>query len=140
MDYRFKSATPTQNVPNFESLMMTTDRQGTNWNFLATKAAYDFVRAMEQKNLIVPIVGDFAGPKALRAIGGYLKSKGAKVSVFYISNVEYYIDKEPAWSRYRANIEALPVDESSRSIRWVSATGITSLLPIKPPAVYTRDR
>jgi len=140
MDYRFKSATPTQNVPSFESLMMTTDRQGTNWNFLATKAAYDFVRAMEQKNLIVPIVGDFAGPKALRAIGGYLKSKGAKVSVFYISNVEYYIDKEPAWSRYRANIEALPVDESSRSIRWVSATGITSLLPITPPAIYTRDR
>jgi hypothetical protein len=140
MDYTFKSATPDTSVPSFERLMLTNDRQGTNWNFLATKAAYDRVREMQQKNLIVPIVGDFAGPKALRAIGSYLKSMDAKVSVFYISNVEYYIQTDPAWSRYRANIDALPVDENSRSIRWVSATGVTSLLPIKPPAVYTRDR
>jgi hypothetical protein len=45
---------------------------------------------MHQKNLIVPVVGGFAGPKALRAVGQYLKDRDAVVSVF-ISNVEDYI-------------------------------------------------
>ena len=36
--------------------------------------------ACESRNLIVPIVGDFAGPKALRAVGAYLREHGARWS------------------------------------------------------------
>ena len=50
-------------------------------------AASDF----ETKNLVVPVVGDFAGPKAIRAVAQYLKQRGAIVGAFYTSNVEQYL-------------------------------------------------
>jgi hypothetical protein len=132
MDYRFASATPTQNVPSFVRLMTASDSTGTNWNFLATRAAYDRVRDMQHRNVIVPLVGDFAGWKTLRAIASYLKAHGALVSVFYISNVEYYIQPDPSkWTVYQQNLASLPVDDNSTFIRWVSSTGITSLEPMK---------
>jgi hypothetical protein len=71
---------------------------------------------MHQKNLIIPVVGDFAGPKAIRMAAQYLKDHGAAINVFYISNVEDYIG--PAWPDYVANIAALPIDSSSAFIRW----------------------
>src|SRR5678816_708939 len=133
MDYRFASATPTQNVPSFVRLMTASDHTGPNWNFLATRAAYDRVRDMQQRNVIVPLVGDFAGRKTLRAIASYLKAHGAVVSVFYISNVEYYIQPDSAkWASWQQNLGSLPVDDNSTFIRWVSSTGISSLEPLKP--------
>lgn len=91
--------------PGYATLMTMTDRAGKNWSYLAAKESYDRVRAMHQKNLIVPLVGDFAGPKAIRAAGQYLKDHGATVSAFYISNVEDYIR---AWPQYTSNIASLP--------------------------------
>jgi len=132
MDYKFASATPSQNVPSFVSLMLADDGTGTNWSFLATKTAYDRVRDMQSRNVIVPIVGDFAGPKALHAIATYVKDHGAAVSVFYISNVEYYIEPEPErWQSYRRNLAALPVDSNSIFIRWISRGSITTLEPMR---------
>jgi len=88
--------------PGYESLMTVTDGAGKNWSYLTTKENYDRVRAMQQKNLIVPLVGDFAGPKTIRSVAQYLKDHGATVGVFYISNVEDYI--QSAWARYTGNI------------------------------------
>jgi hypothetical protein len=101
--------------PGYSGLMTTTDRLGKNWSFLATKENYDRVRAMHQKNLIVPLVGDFAGPKALRRAGQYLKDHGAVLNVFYVSNVEDYIDVR---GQYSNNIASLPMDSSSVLVRW----------------------
>jgi hypothetical protein len=132
VDYKFASATPTQNVPSFVSLMLVDDGRGTNWNFLGTKTAYDRVRDMQSRNMIVPIVGDFAGPKALPWIARYLKAKSATVSAFYISNVEYYIEPEPEkWQSYQKNRAALPVDSNSIVIRWISRGSTTLLEPMR---------
>src|SRR6185369_10085223 len=73
MDYQYASASPNASVPSFYKLMLSTDRDGRNWAFLANDENYRFVRSMQQKNLIIPIVGDFAGPKAIKAVGNYLK-------------------------------------------------------------------
>jgi len=109
--------------PGYSGLMQMSDGNGKNWSFLATKENYDRVRVLHQKNLIVPIVGDFAGPKALRAVGQYLKEHGAVVSVFYISNVEDYIGA--VWKNYTANIASLPLDSSSTFIRWSPGSSTT---------------
>jgi hypothetical protein len=101
--------------PGYATLMTMTDGTGKNWSYLATRENYDRVRAMHQKNLIVPLVGDFAGPKAIRQVGQYLKDHGATVNVFYISNVEDYIR---AWPAYAGNVASLPIDSSSTFIRW----------------------
>ena len=106
--------------PGYAALMTTTDGAGKNWSYLATKESYDRVRALHQKNLIVPLVGDFAGPKAIRMTGQYLKDHGATVNVFYISNVEDYV--QHAWPAYANNVASLPVDASSVFIRWSPGT------------------
>lgn len=101
--------------PGYAYLMTVGDGRGKNWSYLASRENYDRVRLMQQQNLIVPLVGDFAGPKAIRAVGQYLKDHGATVHVFYISNVEDYIQ---ARSRYVGNIASLPTDASSVLLRW----------------------
>lgn len=113
--------------PGYANLMTLTDGAGKNWSYLAAKESYDRVRELEQKNLIVPLVGDFAGPKAIRAAGQYLRDHGAVVNVFYISNVEDYIRQ--VWSRYTGNVASLPLDSSSLFIRWSPGTS-TYLEPI----------
>jgi hypothetical protein len=103
----------------FRLLMLETDLQGRNRNFLASDSNYQFVRQMQQKNLIVPIVGDFAGPRAMRAISGYIREHGAEVSTFYVSNVEEYIaSPQSVWTSYCRNIATLPVNPSSTFIRF----------------------
>jgi hypothetical protein len=97
--------------PGYTALMTATDGQGKNWSFLAFAENYDRVRAMHQKNLIVPLVGDFGGPKTVRMTGQYLRDHGAIVNLFYLSNVEDYI--QPVMQGYVRNIAALPVDSSS---------------------------
>ena len=104
---------------SFRLLMMETDGQNRNRNFLASDSNYQFVRQMQQKNLIVPLVGDFAGPKALRAVAGYVRDHGADVTAFYVSNVEEYIaSPQSVWASYCRNIAALPLNPSSTFIRF----------------------
>jgi len=107
--------------------MTTTDREtGVPRTYLASDENFSIVKAMQNRNLIVPIVGDFAGPKALRAVGTYLKERGATVSAFYVSNVEQYLQRNGVWPAFCANAAALPLDTASTCIR-SSASGLGSL-------------
>jgi len=102
--------------PNYSALMMRTDTDGRNWSFLASRDNYDRVRTMHEKNLIAPLVGDFAGPKTLRMVGQYLRDHAAIANVFYVSNVEDYLSR--SWTGWTANVATLPIDSSSQFIRW----------------------
>jgi hypothetical protein len=102
----------------YSSLMSSTDDHGQTWSYLASDENYQVIRDMERRNLIVPLVGDFAGTKAIRAVGTYLKEHGAAVSVFYTSNVEQYLFQQgDDWRRYYSNVATLPLDPSSTFIR-----------------------
>jgi hypothetical protein len=108
--------------PGYTYLMTTDDRSGTNWSFLASEANFQFIQELQRKNLIIPLVGDFAGPKVIRAVGQYLKEHGSAAALFYLSNVEYYISPPRAaqktWEAYCRNIAFLPADENSMVIRF----------------------
>jgi hypothetical protein len=102
----------------YADLMTETDGKGQARSYLATEENFAFVRQMQRDNLIVPLVGDFAGPKALRTVGQYLKDHGAAVTVFYTSNVEQYLFQQgDDWSRFFRNVAMMPVDSSSTFIR-----------------------
>src|SRR5262245_48173626 len=77
--------------PTLQELILQPDEFGKLGNFLASKDDYAFVREMQEKNLIIPVVGDFAGKKALSAIGDYLRKNNLTVTAFYTSNVEQYL-------------------------------------------------
>jgi len=75
---------------------------------------------MQQSNLIVPLVGDFAGPKAIRSVAQYVQKHGSIVRIFYTSNVEQYLfEDEDKWKRFYDNVLFLPVDSTSTFIRYV---------------------
>jgi hypothetical protein len=69
------------------------------------------------RNLIVPVVGNFAGLKALHGIGDYVRSHGAVVSAFYVSEVEPYLSADNLLPRFCANLAALPIAGASVLIR-----------------------
>jgi len=109
--------------PSYTDLMTATDGTGINRSYLASEGNYKIVREMQQKNLIVPIVGDFAGPKAVRAVGEYLKAHNSTLSIFYLSNVEQYLTPAPTLMRFYNNVATLPLNSSSSFIRSAQATG-----------------
>jgi hypothetical protein len=67
--------------------------------------------------LIVPLVADFAGVHAIRAVSRYLKEHDATVATFYMSNVEEYLFKSGSWRSFVANLSTLPMTEQSMIIR-----------------------
>jgi hypothetical protein len=91
------------------------------------------VREMHRKNLIVPVVGDFAGPKAIRAVAQYLRQQKAEVTTFYTSNVEEYISSpRTVWLNYCRNLSALPVARSGMFIRFGRGGRGSFLGPMTP--------
>lgn len=108
-------------MPSFAEVATASDPSGANIGFLGTEAAYQRVRDMQRRNLIVPVVGNFAGPHALRRVGAWLRERDARVGVFYTSNVEQYLFQQgDEWSRFYANVAAMPVDTAARFIRSVT--------------------
>lgn len=102
----------------YAELMTATDEQGQSRSYLATEENFQIVRDLERRNLVIPVVGDFAGPKSLRAVGHYLKEHGATLTAFYTSNVEQYLfEQGDDWRHFLANIAVFPLDPSSTFIR-----------------------
>ena len=108
-----------RNFPTYADLMVATDESGTNRSYLANEENFAFMKALQSRNLLVPVVGNFAGPKAIRAVAGYLRDRSAIVQTFYLSNVEQYLQMDGLWLDFCRNVATLPIDETSRFIRSV---------------------
>lgn len=121
--YSFGRGAGWQPFPTYTDLMQADDGHGVQRGYLASEEIYQALRELEQRNLIVPLVGDFAGPKALRSVGRYLDLHHATVSVFYTSNVEQYLFRDDAWQRFYENVAALPTEPRSTFIRSVFNQG-----------------
>ena len=103
--------------PSLKEFILEEDLRGTRQNWLTSARHYDLIRRMHQENRIIPLVGDFAGPKALRALGSLLRGRSQVVRTFYVSNVEFYLFRQGEWSEFMNNVRALPIDERSVFIR-----------------------
>ena len=111
----------TLGMPTYRELMLDTDENDppNNLGFLGTEARFRRLQEVQRKNLIIPLVGDFAGPKTLRRIGRYLNDHNAVLSSFYTSNVEMYLfQQDRSWKRFYENVRAIPTDAHSTFIRF----------------------
>ncbi|HEX4936163.1 MAG TPA: hypothetical protein VFV33_23440, partial [Gemmatimonadaceae bacterium] len=107
-------------MPTYGELMVQTDAEGVERGYLASEVHFQQLKRLQRDNLIVPVVGDFGGPRALRAVGDYLRAHGARATAIYTSNVEQYLfGGDDAWKRYYANVATIPTDERSTFIRAV---------------------
>ena len=103
--------------PTFADLVLQPDLHGKLGSFLAIRKDYEFVRAMQENNRIIPVVGDFAGTKALAAVADFLKNNGYAVTAFYTSNVEQYLFSEGEFEAFAKNVGLFPITEKSLFIR-----------------------
>jgi hypothetical protein len=108
---------PAGAFPTYAGLMTATDRNGKNHSYLASEEAFRFVKDLETRNMVVPVVGNFAGPKALRSVAAFLKEQSVTVSAFYVSNVEQYLREDGVWSAFCSNVALFPIDDKSTFIR-----------------------
>lgn len=104
--------------PSYRSILLETDLNNQQRNYLATEESYQFLKKMQDQNLIIPVTGDLAGEHAVRAIGRYLQETGEKVSAFYVSNVEFYLWRQSgSFERFVQNLKSLPITDKSVIIR-----------------------
>jgi hypothetical protein len=101
----------------YADLMMADDGANQFRSYLANEDNFLFLKDLESRNMLVPVVGDFGGSKAIREVAKYLKSIDSMVSAFYLSNVEQYLSQDGKTANFMANIAQLPLDESSTFIR-----------------------
>jgi hypothetical protein len=103
--------------PSYAALQTATDLEGVERSYLATEGRFQRVKSLQARNLVIPVVGNFAGPKALPAIGAWAREQGGVVTAFYTSNVEQYLFQDGVWDRFRRNVASMPIDVSSTFIR-----------------------
>ena len=123
-------------VPSYAEMMTQVDPSGVNQGYLGSEERFLTLRQYELDNLIVPVVGDFAGDKALKGVGDYLRRRGLTVGTFYTSNVEDYLFRTDAWQRFFRNVASLPLDDGSMIVRTYFTSGIEGMreyvAPIPP--------
>ena len=126
LELRFTSVgrPPQWYYPTLRQLLVERDLSGRTASYLANEADFQFVKTMEQRNLIVPVVGDLAGTKAMGAIAQYMRTRGDKISAIYASNAEDYVMRAGGFGVYARSVIALPRDARSVLIRsWFGGEG-----------------
>lgn len=117
--YSMRSFRGGRPFPTYAELMTAGGPGGVAGSFLASEEAYHAVRDLEARNLVVPIVGDFSGARALAGVGTFLRDHGLMVAVFYASNVEMYLFRGDGWKTFYRNLSSLPIDGRSALVRSV---------------------
>jgi hypothetical protein len=140
LTYSFSNSTSRsgfgRRMPTYGELMIETDADGRNLGYLATEASFRALVDLQRRNLIVPLVGDFAGDKTIRAVGKYVRDNNAIVTAFYLSNVEQYLFQQADdWRRFFSNVATLPVDSTSTFIR-----AVFNNVPLRVPSTTPGPR
>lgn len=98
------------------------DRESGATSFLGSEEAYARARRLVTENRVLPVVGDFGGTHALRAVAEDMRARGDKLGVFYTSNVEQYLFESRTYGNFVASVDAMPRDDASRIVRvWFDA-------------------
>jgi hypothetical protein len=134
LDLKFTSTgrAPRWFYPTLRDLVRERDLEGRQASYLARETDFQFLKELQRRNLVVPVVGDLAGPHALGAIGRLVRQRNERVSVFYTSNVEDYLMRGGSFEQFARTTSALPRDARSVIIRSYFGRGP---LPAHPEAV-----
>jgi len=108
---------PQRYYPTYRDLLRETDATGRQGSYLASEDAFEFVKSLEERDLVIPVIGDLSGPSALASIGRAIDGRHEQVSAFYVSNVEFYLFSDGSFPRFVANLRRLPHSANSVLIR-----------------------
>jgi hypothetical protein len=114
---------PGSRYPSFRKLLTAADPHGRQSNYLAVEGDFQYLKMLQARDAIVPVVGDVSGAHALKAIAGDIDSRRRRLTAFYISNVEFYLTRDRSLARFFDNLSQVPRDDDSVMIRSVFGGG-----------------
>ena len=119
LDIRYSSyhRPPRSIYPPYRDLLLETDLSGNLQNYFNSEDDFQFLKKLQDQDMIVPVVGDLSGPQAMKAIGQYVAEMKEKVSAFYVSNVEFYLQRQGTFDKFIENVKSFPIDGRSVIIR-----------------------
>jgi hypothetical protein len=120
---------PRYGYPTYRDLLLEVDRRGRRCSFLAAEDDFLFLKGLQAKHLVIPIVGDLGGEAALEAVGELLKATNRQVAAIYASNVEFYLVGDGTFPRFVSNLQRLPRQPGGLIIRSVFPGG-TGVMPL----------
>lgn len=131
LDLRFTShgRQPRPHYPTLRQLVLERDLAGRRASYLASEDDFRFVKGLQARDGIVPVVGDLGGPKALAEIGRVLEERREPVVALYSSNVEYYLLRQGSFARYAATVGRLPLAPGAVLVRSYFGYGGAAMHP-----------
>jgi hypothetical protein len=99
---------PQFGYPTLRDLLLERDPAGQPRNFLVTEDGFRFLKDLQGRDLVIPVVGNLSGPTALAAIAKFLTLRNERLSAFYASNVEFYLFRDGSFGQFVGNLERLP--------------------------------
>ncbi len=141
LQFNSSGRAPQADYPTYRDLMLEVDRAGVRRSFLASEAGFQVVKRLQDRDLVIPVVGDLAGPSALVALGQSIARRGERLSVLYTSNVEFYLFRDGTFARFIQNLDRAPRTDRAVIIRSVfggaasRAPGYNSASLIQPIGV-----
>src|SRR4029077_18088190 len=91
LDLAFEMKNSGLPFPTLGQVLAERSPDGEQRSFLASEEEYRRVRRLVLANRVVPVVGDFAGRRALAAVADDMRARGLLLGAFYASNVEQYL-------------------------------------------------
>jgi hypothetical protein len=137
LQFRSFGRPPQPYYPTFRDLLVATDAGGHRWNYLASEDDFLFVKALEARDGLIPVVGNVAGAHAMRAIADTIAARGYHISAFYVSNIESYLYRDGSFGRFAENVSRLPRDAHSVIIRSIFGGAGNSTSAVEPIASET---
>ncbi|MCW5967795.1 MAG: hypothetical protein KIT57_04720 [Blastocatellales bacterium] len=139
LDLRFTSRNraPRAYYPTLRDLLLERDLTGSHGSYLSSESGFRFLKDLQARNMVVPVVGDLGGNRALVSTGRDIAARGLRVSAFYTSNVEFYLMREGGFERFAENLKSLPTDSRSVIIRSYFGGGFGYRLPQTVPGYYS---
>ena len=112
-------------IPTTANLLIETDAQGRQRNYLASEESFQFLKLLHARDQIVPVVGDVSRSSAMAAVARLIRGRGERLSAFYTSNVEDYLFRDGRFQKFVQNLGGIPHDDRSVVIesifsRWLS--------------------
>lgn len=110
---------PQGHYPTYRELLLATDGLGEHSNYIASESSFQFIKSLQQRDLVIPVVGDLSGPRALAAVAASLRKRGQRLSALYASNVEFYLFGDGRFGNFVNNLGGLPRADHAVIIRSV---------------------
>jgi hypothetical protein len=118
--------------PTFRDLLLEADQSGHQSSYCASEDDFQFVRGLEVRDLVIPVVGDLGGTVALRNIGRMMTARGVTLGAFYTSNVEFYLFRSGTFRQFADNVSHLPRSSRSVIVRSAFVSAVGNYVPMLP--------